>query len=102
MGKLYVLWGETTTRFKVGYTARSVAGRAATIEAYSPVGLRVVASKPGTMQDERDLHHALRDFRCHGEWFELPEDAVWWLLAQFGIQRAEIESASGQPNKSYS
>lgn len=87
---VYVLWAEGTSRFKVGYTKGDVDERAAQIMAMSPVPLRIVAERAGGRKAEMSLHHALRPFRCHGEWFDLPEDAVWWLFEQCGIDVGAI------------
>lgn len=81
---VYLLWAEGTTRFKIGYTSGSVDDRASVIQAYSPFPLRIVGEMPGTMQLERYLHNWLRSFRRHGEWFDLPESAVWAVLKRFG------------------
>lgn len=83
-GKLYLLWGEGTHSFKVGFTRGFVNNRAYTIEAYSPVRLRILGQKSGSMEDEKDLHGALSRYRSHGEWFVLPEPVVWRLLEFFG------------------
>jgi hypothetical protein len=85
-GWVYFLWGERTTSFKIGWTSESVAKRAAIIEAYSAVPLRVMGAIGGTLRDERALHHALRKYRTHGEWFDLPEAVVWRLLRVFGAE----------------
>lgn len=84
-GWVYMLWAEGTSRFKIGYTGRTVDARAADIMAYSPLALRIVAERPGTPRQERAMHTALRKFRVHGEWFDLPEPAVWHALRWFGI-----------------
>lgn len=83
-GSVYLLWGEGTTRFKVGFTHGNVDNRAATIMAYSPVPLRILGARYGSPQDEKLLHYELRSYRVHGEWFSLPEPIVWSLLRWFG------------------
>lgn len=89
-GLVYVLWAEGTVRFKIGYThGLTVHQRASHIETSSPFPLRILAAKPGTMKREHELHLALRDYRVHREWFELPEPAVWWLMKQFDIEPVE-------------
>ena len=79
-GHVYALWAERTTRVKIGFSYTSVGKRARTIELMSPLRLRVIGDWPGTIQLERRLHSALARYRHHGEWFDLPEDAVWWLI----------------------
>ena len=84
MGIVYLLWGEGTMSFKIGFTREDVHYRAAIIEAYSPVRILIQGTFAGTLNDERVLHLQLHRFRSHGEWFVLPENVVWDLLAHFG------------------
>jgi hypothetical protein len=87
---VYLLWAVGTQLFKVGYTHASVDQRAAAIMAMSPIPLRIIAERPGGRADELALHVALRQYRQHGEWFQLPEDAVFWALEQFGIEKEHV------------
>lgn len=91
---VYLLWAVGTRRFKIGYTAGSVDVRAAQIAAMSPLPLRIVAERAGDVALERALHAELRRFRLHGEWFSLPEQAVWRVLEQFGIGREQVHAAA--------
>lgn len=84
-GSLYFLWAQWTTSFKVGFTRGPVGNRAFDIEASSPVPIRILASKPGTMCDEKKLHASLREYRSHREWYVLPEPVVWQVLQFFGV-----------------
>jgi len=84
--RIYVLWAEGTSRFKVGYTSRSVGSRALEIEAASPFPLHIVGSRTGTKADEQQIHRRLRRYRVQREWFALPEPAVWWLVRWFGLK----------------
>lgn len=90
--KVYVLWAEGTDRFKIGYTADPIKKRCTAIDYMSPIPLRVAAVAPGSRDREHQLHSALREFRTHGEWFRLPEDAVWWLLDQFGVDVEQVKN----------
>lgn len=83
-GWIYLLWCVGTQRFKIGYS-KDVAQRAAAIESQSPYPLRVITAMPGIVSDEQGLHIEFRHYRSHREWFDLSEDAVWRLLARFGI-----------------
>lgn len=89
IGRIYVFWCVGTQRFKIGYSAH-VKQRALAIQGQSPYPLRVVATKPGSMIEERDLHRKFRRFRSHSGWFDPPERAVRALLADFGISEADI------------
>ena len=85
-----MLWAEGTTRFKIGFTRESTADkRALQLMASSPFPLRIIATKAGTTRDEQEAHFLAHAFRTHGEWFALPEAAVWWLLRWFGVALPE-------------
>lgn len=85
MASVYVLWAEGTSRFKVGYTKGAVDERAAQIMSMSPFPLRIVAEAQGGRKQEMAIHYALRPYRVHGEWFDLPEETVWWLFSEMGV-----------------
>lgn len=82
-GRVYLLWGEGTQMFKVGFTDRTVNRRAGLIQNHSPIPLRIVGDMPGSLQSERDIHSRLSPYREHGEWFRLPEDVLWQVLEWF-------------------
>ncbi len=61
---------ERPKRLKIGYTA-NVQQRLHELSATSPVGLCLLASWPGSLEDETKLHEAAKDHRLHGEWFNM-------------------------------
>lgn len=69
---LYLVWARETHRYKVGYS-RCVKERIAGLRGASPLPLDLIAARNGTRETEGYIHHLLRDFRCHGEWFEHPD-----------------------------
>jgi hypothetical protein len=86
VGTVYLLWAEDTDRFKIGYTYAGVGKRAAAIETCSPWPIRIVATMPGRVYDEKTLQLEFMRFRTHREWFALPETDVWRLLDRFGVE----------------
>lgn len=55
---------------KIG-AAKNVAARVMTIQACSPVTLKVIATIPDKdLSYEKKLHHRFRTCRLHGEWFQ--------------------------------
>jgi len=90
-----MLWAKGTDLWKIGFTQRAVAHRAAVIQSQSPIDLLIVAECPGTQRDERDLHVRLRRFRVRNEWFDLPEDEVFSLWASIGARGWSVMSAEG-------
>jgi hypothetical protein len=91
---IYVLWAEGTPLFKIGTTKGTVDRRVRDIAAMSPLRIRIIAEARGGRADELRLHIALREFRDHAEWFALPEEAVWWVLGQCGV---DVDAARSAP-----
>lgn len=60
---------------KIGVST-DVAGRFRTLEAESPVKLKLLASGPGTITDERALHEHFKEQRDHNEWFKLSKEQI--------------------------
>lgn len=83
MGWIYMLWGVGTHSFKIGFTRENIDYRANIIMRYSPVPIKIIAYRSGTMVLERLVHTRLRQYRIHGEWFLLPELTLWSLLQWF-------------------
>lgn len=54
---------------KIG-SAASVVDRLETFRNYTPYPLRLLAVCSGGRYTELSLHHELRDWRLHGEWFD--------------------------------
>lgn len=91
---VYVLWAEHTRLFKIGYTGESVAKRARAIDGMSPLAIRVVGTMSGDRSTERALHRALSQYRAHGEWFSLSEEAAWWLIELCGVDVEAVRAAA--------
>lgn len=62
-------WMENLVAVKLGYSS-DVGARLSALQIASPLRLRVLATRPGTVEDEMRLHerHALH--RLRGEWYE--------------------------------
>jgi hypothetical protein len=82
--KIYLIHACGTQRFKIGTTVGAIATRCQALQSASPVDLEVIGWCPGGVKLERELHKRLQFYRRHGEWFELPDRIVWWLLGHFG------------------
>jgi hypothetical protein len=92
-GSVYVLWGEHTRWFKVGFTAGSVDRRAYAIAESLPFRVRILGSVPGTRRMEADVHRILAPYRTNGEWFDLPEPVAWAIIRWVGLE-AEVAGAA--------
>jgi hypothetical protein len=54
---------------KIGFTDGDAAVRLDTLQTGSPVPLRLLGTRPGTLDDEKDLHRRFAGALVHGEWF---------------------------------
>jgi hypothetical protein len=84
--KIYLLWAEFTTLFKIGITSRQVGQRALDIQSSSPYPLRVIGHRYGTYEIERSIHRQLVQYKTRGEWYDLPEPIVWQLIKWLGFE----------------
>lgn len=75
---IYFVTAEGTNFLKIGY-ATDVASRIDQIRAGCPYPMRVIASIPGTKQDEHQLHLRFRQFHNHNEWFRLEGDLLAYV-----------------------
>jgi len=83
-GRVYLLWCEGSTLFKIGFTRGGVDDRARQIQTSCPLPIRIQGELAGSTRDEDLLHKECRPYRTVGEWFNLPEAVVWKLLVWFG------------------
>lgn len=86
--KLYLLWAEGSSFYKIGVTSVSVRKRLSELQVGCPLPLHFVAAAYGTVEDERRLHSKLRRFRTSGEWFDFygAVDEFRNLLLLFNIR----------------
>lgn len=54
---------------KIGFTTVGALDRLAAMQTGCPAPLRLYATVPGTMEEERKLHTAFAPLHIHGEWF---------------------------------
>ncbi len=57
-------------KIKIG-RAKDVKARLRSLQAMSPVPLKLLWSQPGGARIELQYHHKFKDCRAHGEWFEI-------------------------------
>jgi hypothetical protein len=81
-GFIYFILNPAARAVKIGYAA-DVRKRLSTIGVSSPDKIKLVASIPGTRDDERRIHTALRGNCKSGEWFE------WGLITHELMERAK-------------
>src|SRR5262245_20660403 len=71
-GYVYAIRAVTIGRIKIGYSADPEV-RLCNMQVGSPDVLEIIATWPGTEEQERKLHKHLNQWRLHGEWFEASE-----------------------------
>lgn len=96
MGTVYYVACCETERLKIGYTSKSVESRLKNLQTGSAGQLMVMATRPGTKEDESFLHNYFASQRLHGEWFEMNEalfdhlcEVVWTaghVTARMGLE----------------
>lgn len=76
---VYVIEAVGTNRYKIGYT-NNIARRLSCIQTGCPVPISVVTVLPMDQSAETWLHRRFDEYRVCGEWFELPESAIQYLV----------------------
>lgn len=71
---LYFIEAIGTPFVKIGVCTGSAELRITQLQTGSPFELRLVASRRGSAQDERNIHRRLKDSRIRGEWFEWTDE----------------------------
>ena len=70
IGYIYFISGPALCAgIKIGFSKNPIE-RLAIVQAQAAVKLHILASVPGTMEDEKTIHHALHHYRMCGEWFK--------------------------------
>lgn len=77
-GTIYFVQAECGGPVKIGFTV-DVDERVKALQCGSPFPLRVVATRPGTLGTEAELHRRFARHRLHGEWFEASDDIERFL-----------------------
>lgn len=70
---------------KIGFT-RNIDQRIHALRTSSPLDVELVASFPGTKDDEKELHAMFNHIRVRGEWFHAHRDIRRWLKSKRGVQ----------------
>lgn len=73
---IYFIEAVGAGRIKIGYTNDGLKARIADLSTASAFPLRVLATSPGSLKLERELHLAFRNYRARREWFHANETLV--------------------------
>ncbi len=85
VGRVYFVQGASGGPVKIGF-ATHVKARVAGLQGAHRDDLVVLASVPGTMEDERDHHFRFAALRVRGEWFR-PESPLLEHIAKVAAGR---------------
>lgn len=97
---VYVIRAKGTNRYKIGFST-DIGSRIASMQTGSPFPLELIHEFEGTLSNEKAVHKMLASYRLHGEWFELTESALSFvmsldsqLLSRIDVARYMLENES--------
>lgn len=71
LGTIYFIACEPVSAVKIGFTQKTVAARLSALQTGCPAPLRVMATVPGSLAEERLMHLTFAPLHIQGEWFRL-------------------------------
>jgi plasmid maintenance system killer protein len=75
-GTIYFIKSDETKEIKIGYTSGEVEKRLKTLQTGHPHKLQVLATMPGSRDEEKTLHEKFASIRLNGEWFKPHPDLL--------------------------
>lgn len=96
-GTIYFIGCTAPPSIKIGYTRGSAFSRARQLQTGSPVPLGVLATMPGTMLKESELHQRFREHRMEGEWFYPCDDLLCYIALACWIQVSGLLDRGEEP-----
>lgn len=75
---VYFIEAANVAMVKIGI-AKNVEKRLVDLQTASPVKLRIIATLPGGMKLEKELHRQFGHLRSHGEWFHLTDEILTYI-----------------------
>jgi len=82
---------------KIGFTKEDIKSRMKSIQTGCPFELELIKKIPGELQEERDLHQKLKEFKTVGEWFKDCEES----MAILGITKAKVIKLKDKKERFY-
>jgi hypothetical protein len=74
---------------KIGFTGRMANLRIRALQNACPYAVYFIGHVPGTMVEERELHHAFDHLRLHGEWFRNTPELRAYINGMCPVQTKE-------------
>jgi uncharacterized protein YozE (UPF0346 family) len=78
-GTIYFIKSDETKEIKIGYTSGEVEKRLKTLQTGHPYKLQVLATMPGSRDEEKTLHEKFASIRLSGEWFKPHPDLLAFI-----------------------
>lgn len=78
-GTIYFIKSDETKEIKIGYTSGEVEKRLKSLQTGHPYKLQVLATMPGSRDDEKNLHERFASSRLSGEWFKPYPDLLVFI-----------------------
>lgn len=78
-GTIYFIKSDETKEIKIGYTSGEVEKRLNSLQTGHPYKLQVLATMPGSRDDEKNLHERFASSRLSGEWFKPYPDLLAFI-----------------------
>jgi uncharacterized protein YozE (UPF0346 family) len=78
-GTIYFIQSELKNTIKIGYTAGNPEDRRKSLQTAHSHKLKIIATMPGTLEHEKDLHKRFAQYRLSGEWFESHPDILAFI-----------------------
>ena len=99
---VYIVEAEGLDRVKIGTSVRPQI-RLINMQVGSPVKLHLIAVRGFIAADEIEalLHHRLKDYHLHGEWFDLSVDRAIKILEDFDPRPLAKQSKTVRAIESY-
>lgn len=94
-GYIYFIRATGTNKVKIGYSI-SPRWRLATLQTGSPLPLEIIGLCSGSLETEARFHSVYAEYHSHGEWFDLPDDAIAAIREDYKTSLNRV-SKSKQP-----
>ncbi len=97
LGVVYFLQAGEGNPIKIGWSLEAPEQRRATAQTFNWLEVRILATSPGEMADERDLHGVFKHLHVRGEWYTAAHDLLDFIAAVERTGKLPPRDRHGQP-----